>query len=66
MSEPKKRRNIYGLPGTIYVKNNESRLDIARRLVIEEIDDLVDSTSPAMLNRLRRIADELEEVECRL
>ncbi len=66
MGETKKRKNIYGLPGIIYVQKNESRLDIAQRLVRDEINNLSDSTSPAMLSRLRRIAEELEEVECRL
>lgn len=52
MSGARKRNNIYGLPGLIYVKKHETRFGIAQRLVIEEIDDLVDSTSPAILSEV--------------
>jgi len=50
----------------IYRKVTESRLDVAQRLVYEEIDSLANSAPRATLLRLEQIAKALESIECSL
>jgi hypothetical protein len=45
---------------------SESRLDVAQRLIHEEIESLTDSAPRATLQRLEQIAEELERIECSL
>ncbi|HMD16447.1 MAG TPA: hypothetical protein VKH18_07255 [Terriglobales bacterium] len=50
----------------VYCQPEESRLDVAQRLILEVHDSLVESVPRATLARLERIAQELEEIECSL
>jgi len=47
-------------------EKNEANLYFAARLILEEHDNLVNSTSPGLLRRLEAIALELEQIEDRL
>ena len=47
-------------------RKNESLLDYAARLILEEHDNLVDSAPRGILCRLLEIADELERIEAHL
>jgi hypothetical protein len=50
----------------VHCKATESRLDVARRLVCEEIDNLADSAPRSILRRLEQIAKDIERIECSL
>jgi hypothetical protein len=49
-----------------YIRKNESRLEAAARLILNEHDDLVDSAPRGLLNQLEEIALELQRIEDRL
>jgi hypothetical protein len=48
---------------SINFRKGESRLDVAIRLVEEEIYDLSDSAPRGVLNRMERLSRELQDVE---
>lgn len=45
---------------------NEPELYFAARIILAEHDDLINSVSSGLLNRLANIADELKRIEDRL
>jgi hypothetical protein len=57
------QRTVWGNPQHIYARKHESRLDVCVRLIEEEIDNLELSAPSGVLNRMARLARELQEVE---